>query len=63
MHYGPYSFYSIDIVRDGAIRDFIDTDKIYRVYSGLGITTINLAWVVVRYSPFFGGKSSFGSLA
>ena len=41
MHNGPHSFHYIDVVRDGAIRDYIDTDEIFHVYDGLGITNIN----------------------
>ena len=41
MHNGPYSFYYIDVVRDGAIQDFIDASEVFRVYDELGITNIN----------------------
>ena len=41
MHNGPHSFYYIDLVRDGAIEDFIDKNEIFRIYDELGITNFN----------------------
>jgi len=41
MTNGPHTTYYIDIARDGAISDFINTDEVLRVYDELGITNFN----------------------
>ena len=40
MHNGPYTFYNIDVVRKGAIRDYISEGAVFIAYDKLGITGI-----------------------
>jgi hypothetical protein len=42
MHNGPYTFYYIDVVRKGAIADYIDEGAIFGAYGKLGITGFSI---------------------
>jgi hypothetical protein len=41
MHNGPYTFHCIDVVRKGAITDYIDEGEVFRAYGELGIANFN----------------------
>jgi len=41
MHNGPYTTYYIDVIRRGAIGDFINIDEILETYVKLGITSFD----------------------
>jgi len=41
MHNGSYTTYYIDVVRDGAICNFINTNEVLKTYVKLGITDFN----------------------
>ena len=40
-HNGPYTFYHIDVTRQGSISDYIDMDAVRKTYSAMGIDLLD----------------------